>query len=71
MAAYKDGLAANFGTSGLWYYNGADWSCISTTDPEWVATYMDKLVADFGATYGVWQCDGVSWEQISTADADN
>ena len=71
MAAYNTGLAVDFGTSGLYYYNGTSWSQISTNNPEWLAAYSDKLVADFGSTWGMWQYDGTSWSQISTSDADN
>jgi len=71
MVAYGNGIAIDFGALGLWYYDGADWSRISTADAEWLGIYMDKLVADFGATHGLWQYDGTSWQQINTLDADN
>ena len=70
MVAYNNGLAVDFGSYGLWYYNGTSWSQISTNNPELLAAYNGSLAADFGA-YGLYSYDGSSWSQISTADPDN
>ena len=69
MVAYNNGLAVDFGSSDLYYYNGASWSQISTNNPEWLTTYNDNLAADFG-TYGLYSYNGSAWSQISTSDAD-
>jgi len=71
IAAYNNGLAVDFGSSGMYYYNGTSWSQLSTNNPQWLTVYNGNLAADFGATYGLYQYDGISWTQISTSDADN
>ena len=70
MVAYNNGLSVDFGSSGLYYYNGTSWSQISTNNPQWLAAYNGSLVGDFGA-YGLYSYNGSAWSQISTADVDN
>jgi len=70
MVAYNNGLAVDFGTSGLYHYNGTSWSQISTNNPEWLTAYNGNLAADFGA-YGLYSYNGSAWSQISTADPDS
>ena len=70
MVAYGNGLAVDFGTAGLYYYNGSSWSQTSTNNPEWLTTYNGNLAADF-STYSLYSYNGSAWSQISTADPDN
>ena len=70
IVSYNNGLAVDFGTSGLYHYNGTSWSQISTNNPQWLTAYNGNLAADFGA-YGLYAYNGSSWSQISTADPDN
>ena len=64
-------IAVDFGTRGLWTYNGdSGWTKLTAADAEWLGTYNDKLVGDFGA-YGIWEFDGSGWTRISTGNAYN
>lgn len=36
MVEWANGMAVDFGTAGLWNYDGAGWSPISIWDPEGV-----------------------------------
>ena len=49
MVVYNNGLAVDFGSLGLWYYDGTTWDQISTSDAQWLATYNGKLVSDGGS----------------------
>ncbi|MDY6987175.1 MAG: fibronectin type III domain-containing protein [Thermodesulfobacteriota bacterium] len=71
MVAYKDGVAIDYGSLGLWYFDSVDWIQLGTADPEWLCVYGDKLVVDYGSDYGLKQYDGVSWGKLGAADADN
>jgi len=71
MVEYNNSLAVDFGSQGVYYYNGASWSQISTNNAEWLTGYDTSLAADFGSTYGLYQYDGSAWSQISTSDVDN
>jgi len=71
IVSYNNGLAVDFGTAGLYSYDGTSWSQISTNNPEWLTTYNGNLAADFGSTYGLYEYNGSAWSQISTSDADN
>jgi hypothetical protein len=59
-------LAADFGPSGLYIYDGTSKDRISTADPDGLAAYRDKLVANFPG-FGLYEYDG-SWSKIATND---
>jgi hypothetical protein len=64
-------LAVDFGTLGLWQYDGSGtWSRITPADAQHLAVYGSKLVGDFGSD-GLWEFDGSSWIKLTPADADN
>jgi hypothetical protein len=63
-------LAADFGGSGLWHYDGGGaWTRISTGNSEDLETFCDDLVADFG-TNGLYIYD-ITWARISTGNAED
>ena len=70
MVAYSSGLAVDFGTLGLWHFDGADWTQLNEDDPQWLAVYGNYLVVDYGSL-GLWQFDGVTWTQIRSDNPDN
>ena len=58
-----DELAADFGTNGLWHYDGASWSKLTTWNPDDdLAGWSGGLAVDFGGD-GLWNHDGTSWSQ--------
>ena len=60
---YGDELAADFGTNGLWHYDGASWSKLTTWNPDDDLTgWSGGLAVDFGGD-GLWNHDGTSWSQ--------
>jgi hypothetical protein len=65
-------LAADyFGTPGLWLYRNGAWSPLALTSPNRLASYENKLVANF-ADHGLYQYDGTTWTQIaSSSGAEN
>jgi hypothetical protein len=72
----NDELYADFGTTGLWYYNNNTWTQVSGLNPDamisatMVNTTDDELIVDFGAT-GLWLHDGgTSWIQLSGVNAE-
>jgi autotransporter-associated beta strand protein len=82
----KDGAdeaAVDFGTLGIWLYNGGAWTQLSPVNPEsLIAADVDgdgdaEFVADLGAL-GLWLWDGGAWsilssknpEGLATADVD-
>jgi hypothetical protein len=70
MVAYDKGVAVDFGASGLWYYDGNDWTQLSRADPQWLCVYGDNLVGDYGSQ-GLWRFNGVRWSQLREDDPDN
>ncbi len=71
-----DELYADFGASGLWYYNNGAWTQVSGLNPQGMISVTaisatdDELIVDFGAT-GLWYADqGIYWSQLSGANAD-
>ena len=71
----NDELYADFGSTGLWYYNNGNWTQVSGLNPEgmisatMVNTIDDELIVDFGAT-GLWLHDGgTTWIQLSGVNA--
>ncbi len=68
----SDRLIVDFGSNGLWSYDGS-WIRLSHLDPEGIIAWSDaKLVVNFGPR-GLWKYDGHSWEQIALGivEADN
>ena len=63
-------LAVDFGSMGLWQYDGSTWNSLTPSDPQHLAIYDGKLVGDFGNT-GLWEFDGSSWTQLTSSDADD
>jgi hypothetical protein len=63
-------LAVDFGSAGLYQYDGNSWSRITPADAQHLAVYDGKLVGDFGSA-GLWEFDGVTWTKLTPADADN
>ncbi len=70
LQTFGDELAADFGTSGLYFYNGARWTRLSTGNPQWLTAYSGKLTGDFGAS-GLYQYNGGAWTRLTVGDADN
>ncbi|MHC4687384.1 MAG: fibronectin type III domain-containing protein [Planctomycetota bacterium] len=63
-------LAVDFGSDGLYQYDGSSWSRLTVSNPQHLAVYNNKLVADFGSD-GLWQFDGFSWSKLTPSDADS
>ncbi len=63
-------LAVDYGSLGLWHYDGGAWAQLGGADPEWLCVYDGKLVADYGSL-GVWEYNGISWSKIGDANPDN
>ncbi|MDY6839060.1 MAG: hypothetical protein SWH78_13930, partial [Thermodesulfobacteriota bacterium] len=51
MVAYNSGLAVDFGTLGLWHFDGADWTQLNEEDPQWLFLWADRLVEDHRGLY--------------------
>lgn len=57
-------LGVDFGSNGLWNYNGT-WIQMSIWDPEGMAAWGRRnLAVDFGHN-GLWSYDGATWKKIS------
>ena len=59
MAVSGSTLYGDFGTSGLWKWNGAAWSQLTSVNPENMVVSGSTLYADFG-TSGLWKWNGSS-----------
>jgi hypothetical protein len=42
-------LVVDFGSLGLWDYDGSIWSGMTSSNPEYLVVYDSKLVGDFGS----------------------
>ncbi|MGD9333243.1 MAG: hypothetical protein PVJ53_18150 [Desulfobacterales bacterium] len=59
-----ESLAIDFGTHGLWNYNGS-WIQLSRLNPIKMTSWGgSKLAVDFGR-WGLWIYDGRAWEKIT------
>ena len=68
--AVGDELAVDFGTYGLWHYDGSTWTNPAGWDPDGNMTEWDNgLAVDFGS-YGLWNYDGSSWSNLAGWDPD-
>ncbi len=64
-------LATDFGFAyGLWHYNGTAWVKLDLSDPEYLGSYADNVVCDFGPS-GLWEYSNSFWTDINTSNADN
>jgi hypothetical protein len=63
-------LAVDFGGGGIWDYDGSSWTGLTSSNPEDLAVYDNKLVGDFGSG-GLWEFDGTSWSQLTTLGSDS
>ena len=62
-------LAVDFGTNGLWHYDGSSWSKMTNWNPDDdLAGTGCGLMVDFGGN-GLWRNDGTSWSKITDWDA--
>ncbi len=64
MAASGTLLYGDFGTSGIWVWDGAAWSKIAEADPLYMAASESFLYADFGTVSRVWSWNGTSWSKL-------
>ena len=58
-------LYADFGSDGLWQWDGETWTYIAASNPENIVANPDNtpLYADFGQD-GVWVWNGTAWSKI-------
>ena len=68
MEVFGTGLAVDFDTYGLWYYDGSTWKSIAGWNPEDMVAWGTGLAVDFGASYGLWNFDGSSWSSLADWD---
>ena len=67
-AVYESGdeLAVDFGTNGLWHYDGTEWTNLAGWNPDGnMESWTGGLAVDFGAPYGLWNYDGSSWSSLA------
>jgi hypothetical protein len=65
----NDELAVDFGTNGLWHYDGSSWSNLAGWDPDGnMEAWTGGLAVDFGDSYGLWNYDGLSWTSLAGWD---
>jgi hypothetical protein len=57
-------LFSDFGSAGLWYWNGSAWSKINTASPASMVASGTILYANFTG-YGLWKWNGNAWSQIN------
>ena len=58
-------LYGDFGGSGIWTWNGSNWSKINGANPEGsMQVSGSKLYTDLGAS-GIWVWDGAAWSQLT------
>ncbi|MGD8435886.1 MAG: M4 family metallopeptidase, partial [Syntrophobacterales bacterium] len=60
-----DLLAADFGSPGLYTYDGTTWNRINSNNPAVLGAYSGKVVANFPGM-GLYEYDGTSWKRINT-----
>ena len=63
MCAAGTALYMDFGTSGLYRYDGSKWARIHTDDPTALLCYEDKVIVNF-TSYGLYEYSG-SWKRLS------
>jgi hypothetical protein len=65
ISLIKPALAAAFGLQGLWLYRDAAWSPLTGVSPNHMATYGNRLVANFPG-FGLYLYDGTAWNQLAS-----
>jgi hypothetical protein len=60
-------LSVDFGTTGLYTYDGTTWDRINSNNPAGLGAYASKLVANFPGM-GLYEYDGTDWQRINTND---
>ncbi len=65
---YSNGLAVNFGASGLWYYRNGAWSELTPLTPTIMAAYANDMAALFQGS-GLYRYDGSNWLQLTPTTA--
>jgi hypothetical protein len=60
-------LYADYGTLGLWKYDGSTWAQITSADANLLRSYGGNLVANFPG-HGLWLYDGTTWTLLTPND---
>ena len=70
-----DEAAVDFGTQGVWQWNGGIWDQLSSANAEHLVAGNldgdgdDEIVGDFGSD-GIWAWDGGGWVQLSSQNSE-
>ncbi len=71
----SDEVAMDFGSSGVWMWNGGIWSQLSPNNPENIIALDidgngdDEMAVDFGSL-GLWMWNGGIWSQLHASNPD-
>ena len=63
-------IYGDFGSSGLWKYDGSAWTQLSSANPIHMSSTGSLLYADFGPSYGIYKYNGANWSQLTSSSAD-
>ncbi len=63
-------LVVDFGSDGLYAFDGSTWQSISNANPEGMARWNSLLAVDFGND-GMDTFDGLRWENITASNPEN
>lgn len=63
-------LTVDFGTYGLWNYDGSGWASLSGWDSESMETWRTGLAVAFNGS-GLWRYDGSEWSLLTSWDAED
>jgi len=61
-------FAGDFGSFGLWSYNGSDWTLLTTLNAKVMDAWNNGLAAYFAGS-GIWNYNGSSWDLLTTSNA--
>ena len=65
LVDWNGNLVADFGSNGLWYYDGASWHWMTNQgDVDHMAVWNGRLVVDFGTGKGLYYFDG-TWHWMT------
>jgi hypothetical protein len=67
MVASGSTLYADFGTGGLYMWNGSSWTMIANVNSENMMPYYSTLFADFGAG-GLYSWNGTAWTMLTPSN---
>ncbi len=67
MVVSGSNLYVDSGGSGLWLWNGAAWSQLSSANPESMVFFGSNLYVDFGGS-GLWLWNDATWSQLTSAN---